>query len=144
MTAEQTITNGELIRLAAVCATMVSIVVTIILFALRELMERNRLRKRSAKLLAMYAQITKRSLTRNSKLELPFTMKDMITNCEPVLDCDSALTLFSDIEASLFEINSLEKIGQAMTSLQRTNLVSEIDDSLANHVLKFRLKLNFC
>jgi len=127
-------TIDESIRLAAVLASAVSVLVTISLFALREAIDGYRRRRRAATTLAMYAQIISRTLSRNSLVALPFGMKEVLDASQEVIHIPSVSVLVSEIENSLFAISTANLSRTPLLREDREKLLNSLHAALDKHI----------
>lgn len=110
------------IRIAAVIASLVTIVISVVLFALKELIERNRKRRKSARSLILYSNLALNAVSRDSVRGLPFAMKDVIECAQEILDVASISILVSELDRCLSALQRAEIAGKALDRSDRTNI----------------------
>ena len=75
----------QVIKIAAIVSSIVTVLVSIALFVTREYIEVRRRRKQSSTVLALYGYSALRALERSSRGRLHFTMKDVLESAHDVI-----------------------------------------------------------
>jgi len=129
----------EQIRLATFVSGSVAIMVTILLFGLREWLDFRRRKKKAATSLALYTTIVLRTLERNVRYDVPFSMKDIVDASAEIIDVPEVLILLEETEKCLALLDCVRLSNLPIDSQQRASQLEVTKTSLAKHLGKFRM-----
>lgn len=132
-------TPDESIRFAAVIASLVSVLATILLFLFRELIDRRRRRVKSATTLALYSTIIVRALQRNSLTSLPFGMKEVLEAASDVVQVPESASLLENLEECVFILNGAAATKTPLQREERERLITNLIASRTAHTYSLRI-----
>src|SRR5687767_708145 len=108
--------SDEAIRIAAVVASLTAVLVTVLLFLIREIVDSRRRRKRAGTTLLLYAAIIARAFSRNSLNPLPFGMREVLDASGEVVHVPECALLLAALDEG---IHVLAGAATSRTPLQR-------------------------
>lgn len=132
-------TPDEAIRVAAIIASLVSVVVTVTLFLARELIDRRRRRVKSGTTLLLYSTIVVRTLQRNSMGALPFSMKEVLEAASDIVRFPASSALLAHLEESMFALNSAANSKTPMLREERERMISQLTSAASMHACRLRI-----
>jgi hypothetical protein len=135
-------TLDEQIRLATFVSGAVAIVVTILLFGIREWLDSRRRRRKAATSLALYSTIVVRTLERNARHDVPFSMKDIVDASAEIIDSPAVLNLLGETEECLALLDRAKLLSQAIDRQQRAAQLEATKITLTKHLGTFGIAPN--
>jgi hypothetical protein len=127
-------TPDQLVKIAAIVSSLVTVLVTISLFLAREYLEARRRKKQAATVLLLYGYSALRALERSSGAKLPFTMKDVLECARDVIHIEGSRALVGALDAALYSMEVTEAFGAPAARDERMKLGQELCSALDSHV----------
>lgn len=136
-------TATESIKLAAVVATGISILVTILLYLVKEWRESTRRRNRAATTLALHAVIVRNSLVDHSEKLQSVDIKELLENAQDVIHISEAAELLFSLEQTLRNVRPTIGTSSDLTRDSRAEYISCLNSRIHKMQKKFELSPYF-